>query len=163
MNPFIRTTALALALATAGAAMAITPPPVDEVELTGWLQVDDYSFDLTTVEVEVDGTVLFAPVSRTGRFSLVLPANTEALLRFEHPGHLPKEVTVDTRNAHVGGFARSRRHVSFAVVLDPERRMAGQVYAGPVASIAFDPQGGAVQVLHSKQVVPARHNKAIVF
>lgn len=139
------------------------PPLAADVELTGWLHVDDYTFDLTTVEVEVDGAVLLAPVSRTGRFQVTLPANTEARLRFEHPGHLPKEVMVDTHHARTGEAGRSKRRISFAVVLDPERHMAGQVYADPVASFAFDPAAGELLVTHSKLVVPARRGKPMVF
>lgn len=146
---------------------AIAPPGAPalaaDVELTGWLHVDDHTFDLTTVEVEVDGAVLFAPVSRTGRFQVILPANTEARLRFEHPAHLPKEVLVDTHHARTGEAGRSKRRISFAVVLDPERHMGGQVYAGPVASFAFDATDGELLVTHSKLVVPARRGKPMVF
>ncbi|HQW87043.1 MAG TPA: hypothetical protein PLH93_07655, partial [Flavobacteriales bacterium] len=66
------------------------------VELIGWLHVEALSFDQATVEVQVGGSVHTAAVSRTGRFDVLLPADTEVLVRFEHPGHLSKEVVVDT-------------------------------------------------------------------
>lgn len=167
MNHAYKALALAALLSASAPLHAIAPPTAppmaEDVELTGWLHVDDYTFDLTTVEVQVDGAVQYAPVSRTGRFNVTLPANTEALIRVEHPGHLPKEVVVDTHHARAGEAGRNKRHITFAVVLDPERHMGGQEYAGPVAGIGFDQHGGCVAISHTKKVVPARRGKPMVF
>lgn len=167
MNIASNVLALAMLLSASAPLHAMTPPAAppmaEDVELTGWLQVDDYTFDLTTVEVQVDGTVQYAPVSRTGRFNVNLPANTEALIRVEHPGHLPKEVVVDTHHARSGEEGRNKRHITFAVVLDPERHMGDQEYAGPVAGIGFEQHSGRIAITHTKKVVPARRGKPMVF
>ncbi|MBK9288438.1 MAG: hypothetical protein IPN38_12325 [Flavobacteriales bacterium] len=100
---------VALLFATTTTALAEEPPATAEsVVLTGWLHVEDLSFDLTTVEADVNGAVLYAAVSKTGRFTLNLPINANAVLRFEHPGHLPKQVLVDTHFADAGEAASTR-------------------------------------------------------
>lgn len=164
-SPFPVAALLALFAATSPAFADGPAAPVEAgtVQLTGWLHVDDLSFDLTTVEADVNGMVLFAPVSRTGRFSLTLPVNANAVLRFEHPGHLPKEVKVDTHFAGVGEPGQHARHINFAVVLEPERHMAGLDYAGPVGTIAFDKGGGCAAITKERKLVPTRRQKPIVF
>lgn len=151
----------------ATAALAVAPPaPLAEnaVELTGWLVVDDLSMTDALVEVEVNGTLLTAPVSPNGRFTISLPANTEAVLRFEKPGHLTKEVLVDTRHLRDGAFGRTTaRRVRFAVVLELERRMGGLRYTGPVGRIGFEEGGGCVAVQHTRTLVPARRQATMVF
>ena len=139
------------------------PPALEAVVLTGWLHVEDYTMEDVVVSVEVDGEVQKSRVTPGGRFDLMLPANTEATLRFEKPGHLPKEVTVDTRNAQVGEPGKHARHVKFAVILQLERFMAGLTYPGPVGSIGFDAGGGCVAIGHDKRVVPARRQATMVF
>jgi len=94
-----------------------TPPADDAVAVTGWVHVEDLSFDATTVELEVNGEVQRVPLSNMGRFDLVLPADAHVVLRFEHPGHLPKEVLVDTHHARAGTFREQTRHVRFAVIM----------------------------------------------
>lgn len=145
-------------------------PPVpaityNDVTLTGWLHVDDYDFDDATVQVEVNGDVQTAHVSKTGRFDISLPAGTEATLRFEHPGHLTKEVVVDTRHARDGYVGRDVRHVRFAVILEQERYMGGNIYAGPVGNIGFDKDGGCLTVQHTRKLVVgrSRSKKPMVF
>lgn len=152
-----------LALFTTAPPILAAPVDAGTVELTGWLHVDDLSFDLTTVEADVNGMVLFAPVSRTGRFSLMLPINANAVLRFEHPGHLPKVVSVDTHFAGVGEVGQHTRHLHFAVVLERERHMAGLDYAGPVGTIAFDKGGGCAAITRERKLMPSRRQKPIVF
>lgn len=141
------------------------PAAFDAVQLTGWLHVDDYDFDDATIQVEVDGDVQTAHVSKTGRFEISLPAGTEATLRFEHPGHLSKEVVVDTRHARDGYLGRDTRQVKFAVILEQERYMGGQVYAGPVGNLAFDKDGGCLTVQHTNKLVVgrSRSKKPMVF
>ena len=155
---------VALLFATTTTALAEEPPATAEsVVLTGWLHVEDLSFDLTTVEADVNGAVLYAAVSKTGRFTLNLPINANAVLRFEHPGHLPKQVLVDTHFADAGEIGQHTRHISFAVVLEPERHMAGLDYAGPVGSIAFDKGGGCAAITKERTLVPSRRQKPMVF
>ncbi|MCU0319031.1 MAG: hypothetical protein MUE88_02990 [Flavobacteriales bacterium] len=133
------------------------------VMLTGWLHVDDLRMNEITVEVEVDGAIELASVSRNGRFSVELPVGTEAVLRFERIGYQSKEVVVDTRHAHDGPMADEARTVTFAVVLEPERYMGGQIFAGPIARLGFEPGGGCVAVSHTRTLVPARRQTPMVF
>jgi len=150
-----------------GLAHAATPPltrtAADAVELTGWLHVDDLIMNDVVVEVEVDGRLLTIPVTENGRFTVLLPANAEAVLHIEKPGHLPKKVMLDTRHVHDGTQGPKTRKLSFAVILEVERRMGGLTYLGPVGSIGFDEGGGCVAVAHTKKLVPARRNKPMVF
>lgn len=141
------------------------PASMNDVILTGWIHVGDYDFDEATVEVRVNGEVRTAPVSKTGRFDISLPSGTEATLRFEHPGHLTKELLVDTRHARDGYLGRDTRQVKFAVILEQERYMGGQVYAGPVGSLAFEKDGGCLTVQHTRTLVVGRTHgrKPMVF
>jgi hypothetical protein len=131
------------------------------VVLTGWLHVDDLRMDEVVVEVEVGGSVEYTRVSRNGRFTVGLPAGTEATLRFERNGYQTKEVLVDTRGAVAG--THTEHAISFAVVLDPVRTMGGQTFAGPVATISVAPGGGGLAVVHTRRLVPARHQRTMEF
>lgn len=138
------------------------PPPAGRasdatVELTGWLHVEDLTMKDVVLEIEVNGTVRTAHVSESGKFNIDLPADAAVTLRFEKPGHVPKEVTVDTRNVEDGSFSgQKKRHVKFAVIMELERFMAGLAYTGPVGNIGFEQGGGCVAVAHTRQVAPAR-------
>lgn len=114
------------------------------------------------VEIEVNGTVRTASVSENGRFNITLPADVEAKLRFEKPGHLSKEVLVDTRNSQDGDFTQRTRRLKFAVVMQLERRMGNWNYNGPVGAIGFE-DGGCLAVQHDRELVPAERIKPMVF
>ncbi len=166
-NTLLKTSLCAALLINLGLAKAAKPPglPMDDdaVELTGWLHVEDYTMEDVVLEVEVNGTYQVARVSNTGRCNVMLPADSKATLRFEKPGHLPKEVVVDTRYVHDGDRGARTRHVKFAVILELERFMGGMTYAGPVGSIGFDAGGGCVAVAHDKSLVPAKRHTPMVF
>ena len=102
-------------------------------------------------------------MSETGRFELRLPANTEVVLRFEKPQHLPKEVVVNTTNARAGPAGRHKRHVKFAVILELERHMAGYSYHSPVGTIGFEKDGGCLAVTHKRDKIPPGRNKPMTF
>jgi hypothetical protein len=165
-NTSLKAGLLSLFLMPAGIALAGAPPTgasVDEtVVLTGWLHVEDHTMADVTLEVLVKGTVRTAQVSENGRFTVSLPADTEATLRFEKPGHLSKEVVVDTRNSQDGSFNQRTRRLKFAVVMQLERYMAGWAYTGPVGSIGFE-IGGCVAVSHDRSLVPVSRNVPMVF
>lgn len=139
------------------------PGAADDVILTGWLHVEDHYMDDMIVRVEVDGTSRTAPVSSNGRFDIALPANTEVVLRFEKPGHLPKEVVVNTSNARAGTPGKHKRHVRFAVIMELERHMAGFTYHSPVGAINFDPDGGCLAVVHHRERVPPSRQQPMEF
>jgi hypothetical protein len=155
---------LTLCAGTADAAFPPATPPVEEVViLTGWLHVEDLTMKDVVLEVEVNGTTRTTPVSESGRFTVELPADAEATLRFEKPHHVPKEVKVDTRHAGDGGTGPRTRRVRFAVIMELERLMGGLTYAGPVGSIGFDQGGGCVAVQHTRQLVPAKRRATMEF
>jgi len=139
------------------------PPAQDAVVLTGWLHVEDHTMADVVLEVLVNGTVRKAHVSESGRFSVSLPANVEATLRFEKPGHLSKEVLVDTRHAGDGSFEQRTRRLKFAVIMQLERHMGNWTYNGPVGSIGFEQGGGCVAVQHDRNLVPADRHRPMVF
>jgi hypothetical protein len=155
--------ALFLTLLTHAATPPAGPPVREEVVLTGWLHVEDYTMEDVTVAVEVNGSLHVAPVSGTGRFTVTLPADAEAVLRFEKPGHLPKEVVVDTRHARDGNPGQRARRVKFAVILELERHMGGFTYPSPVGAIGFEQGGGCLAVTHDRTLVPPSNHKPMVF
>jgi hypothetical protein len=164
--PSLKVGLLAMFLLPAGIAVAGAPPAgpgaYEAVILTGWLHVEDHTMADVTLEVLVNGTVRMAQVSENGRFTVSLPADAEVTLRFEKPGHLSKEVLVDTRNSQDGSFSQRTRRLKFAVVMQLERYMAGWAYTGPVGSIGFE-SGGCVAVSHDRSLVPAGRNVPMVF
>jgi hypothetical protein len=161
--PHLKTGLCAILLSLTAASWAAGPPAEEAVILTGWLHVEDHTMADVVLEVEVNGTTHVAPVSENGRFTVELPANTEATLRFEKPGHLPKEVVVDTRHARDGSAGQRTRRVNFAVIMELERRMGGLTYAGPVGSLSFDEGGGCLAVSHDPKRVPAKRQAPMVF
>lgn len=164
--PSLKVGLLTLSLMPAGIAVSGAPPAGPSAEeavvLTGWLHVEDHTMADVTLEVLVNGIVRMARVSENGRFTVSLPADAEATLRFEKPGHLSKEVLVDTRNSQDGSFNQRTRRLKLAVVMQLERYMAGWAYTGPVGSIGFE-TGGCVAVTHDRSLVPAGRNVPMVF
>ena len=95
----------------------------------------------------------------SGRFSLSVPAGSRVVLTFSKPGHLTKEVVVDTRNALVTPQAeRTNRKVRFDVVLEPVRKRPGCKYDGPVGSLGFVNGSGTMKVKHTFSVVADQAN-----
>ena len=164
-HPFPRFRALSALLFLAAlhtqASPSSGPPEAGSVVLTGWLHVEDYSFTGAVMQVEVNGIVMDVPVSETGRFHVAVPEDSQALLRFEKPGHLAKEVVVNT--SHATTKDQRKRKVRFAVILESERHMAGFTYKGPVGTIGFDAQGGCVAVDHHRDLNAPGRNKPMVF
>lgn len=162
-----RTLLLPGTLALGITAFAAHPPAnrsdADDVILTGWMHVEDHTWRDATVSIELDGVSRTASVSETGRFELRLPANTEVVLRFEKPDHLPKEVVVNTAHARNGAIGKHRRHVKFAVVLELQRHMAGFSYHSPVGTIGFEKDGGCLAVTHKRDKIPPGRNKPMEF
>ncbi len=138
-------------------------PPTEMVILNGWLHVNDLNMENVVLRVEVDGATVRTRVSESGRFVVSLPAGAEARLRFEKPGHLAKEVLVDTRHSKDGGDRHKPRKVKLAVVLELERHMAGLDYAGPVGTLGFEEGGGCVAVEHHRNMVLGQSQKPMVF
>lgn len=135
------------------------PPPGGSqtaVHLTGWLHVEAEGFCNTQVEIEVNGVQFPVPVTRTGRFDISLPLDMEVLVRFAHPGHLTKELLVDTHHSRTGAPGKKERHLRFAVILKDEQSMSGFDYDGPVGNIRFDEQGGCTVIDHTLQLRPGR-------
>lgn len=147
-----------------GATPPAAPPASDAVMLTAWLHVEDYTMADVTVAVEVNGSSTeVGRVTENGRFTVSLPADADVVLRFEKPGHLPKEVVVDTHHAQEGEVGQKRRHVEFAVIMDLERHMAGLTYPGPVGTLSFDNGGGCLAVAHDRNRVPVKRHTPMVF
>jgi hypothetical protein len=155
-------TSLALPASIASAAGPSGPQARHTVVLTGQVVTRDLLADMQDAELwlEAGGRETLVPVSFNGRFSVSVPVGGEAVLRFEKPGHQAKEVVVDTRHALVAvNGVRQRRKVSFGVVLEEDRHMAGLTYDGPVGGMSFDAEGGCLAVQHTRTVVPAERKR----
>ncbi len=127
----------------------------DEILISGRLISDDRHMDDAVLVVELEGEhCLFAELFDNGQFFFRLPVGAKATLVFMKPGHLPKEVTVDTRNAlNTAKAVKENRNVKFEVVLEPESKRPGRKYEGPVGSIQFVNGTGTMKVRHDLRVV----------
>jgi len=137
-----------------------TPAPAvvrDEVLITGWLHVSDDHMNDAVLVVELEGEhCLYAELEFNGRFAFTIPINAKARLVFLKPGHLPKEVVVDTRNAlNTPKAERMNRKVVFDVVLESEEQRPGRRYDGPVGAITFVNGSGTMKVRHDMRMVAA--------
>lgn len=126
----------------------------DEVVFTGWLRVEDHNVDDLVLVVEVAESCLYAEVLPNGRFTATVPVGSQARLAFIKPGHLTKEVDLDTRNSMSNSkAARANRTVKFDVVLEPEAKRPGRKYEGPVGSLGFNKGTGSTRVRHTLNFV----------
>lgn len=162
--PFAAAAALFIGQTAYAEGPPYAPAFEEAVTLTGWLHVEELGFEKASVKLEVNGETLSVPVSESGRIDVSLPSGVEAVLRFDHPGHVTKEVVIDTRYAKVGDLGKHLRHVKFAVILEKDYFHDGLTYAGPVGNIGFDAQGGCLAIVqNSKRLVVGRKNQPMVF
>lgn len=135
--------------------VAAATPPRNEVLISGWLLADGTRMDDAVLVVELEGRdCLFAELFDNGQFFFRLPVVAKATLLFIKPGHLPKEVVVDTHNAMITPKAqRENRKMKFDVVLEEENKHPGRRYDGPVGSIHFVRGTGTMKVKHDLRVV----------
>ena len=154
-------TALLIAMfALFALSLAASPvPPVsgDRVRISGWLHADNIRQDDAILVVEMNGEhCLAAELHDNGQFFLTLPVGAQSRLIFTKPGHLPKEVEVNTRNAmNTSKAERMNRKVEFNVVLETEEQRPGLQYDGPVGAITFVNGTGTMKVRHDQRVVAA--------
>ncbi|MBK8499050.1 MAG: hypothetical protein IPL52_09580 [Flavobacteriales bacterium] len=158
--PTLEAVALAAILAIAGlsliaAPMLATPTAPEEVIFTGWLHVDDNSVDDLVLVVTVDeDRCLYAEVEGSGRFVISVPVGCRAMLSFFKPGHLTKEVEIDTRNSmNTSKAQRANKKVKFDVVMEAVEKRPGRKYEGPVGSLSFVRGTGTMKVKHDLRVV----------
>ena len=158
LSPTLEAAVLTALLALMSLTLFAAPRPAKggEVIVTGRLFADGRLSDQALLVVEVDGAhCLPAKLGEGGRFQVPVPAGTEVVLRFEKPGHVAKEVVLDTRqlNGAMGSTYKPRK-VTFDVVLDKEGALQGRGYTGPVGTISFAKGGGAMKVRHHKRHAP---------
>jgi hypothetical protein len=119
----------------------------DEIKIRGRLLLDGVAHTDAILVVEVnDMDCVPFDLDADGRFSFNIPIDGQARIRFEKPGYLSKEVTVDTRNALLTEKAEKlNKRVDFDVLLQPlpSKEMA---YAGPVGKITFTKGTGLMKV-----------------
>lgn len=163
LNTLLLTTALCGFLMQPTHAVAADAPLEEAVILTGWLHVDDQDMADVTLMVKVNGRTRPSGVSSNGRFTVSLPRDADVVLRFEKPGHVPKELVVDTRHARTGEQGHRTRRVKLAVTMDPERHMADLTYAGPVGTLSFDEGGGCLAVQHSRKTTRTERSMTVTF
>lgn len=149
-------TALLALLGLSLLAAPASSPTGNEVIVTGLLHVRDVTVQDVIMVVEVDGErCQYGRLDGNGRFTLTLAVGGEARIVFMKPGHITKEVVVDTRNSStVLGRGGTPRKVKFDVVLEPEAAALGRAYRGPVGSVGFSKGSGTVTVKHHKRYAP---------
>ncbi|MEZ4757959.1 MAG: hypothetical protein R2817_14120 [Flavobacteriales bacterium] len=131
------------------------PASPDAIRIAGQLYITDGHLNDAVLVVELeDAHCLYAELRDDGRFHMDLPVNSRVRLHFMQPGHLPKEVVVDTRNAlNTPKALRENRKVKFEVVLESEEQRPGLRYEGPVGAIRFVNGTGTMKVMHDLRVV----------
>ena len=131
------------------------PAGPDAIRITGQLHSTEGRLADAVLVVELEGAhCLQAELREDGRFQMDLPLDSKVRLHFIQPGHLPKEVEVDTRNAlNTPKALRENRKVKFEVVLESEEQRPGRRYDGPVGAIRFVNGTGTMKVLHDLRVV----------
>ncbi len=137
-------------------AFAGTPPANAQlVTISGKLFAGtaDLSDALLVVELEEE-QCLRSVLLHNGRFEFKVPLGAKARLIFLKPGHLTKEVLVDTRNALNTSRARKlNKNVKFDVVLESTEERKHQAYYGPVGYIHFVNGTGLMRVRHDERLV----------
>lgn len=147
---------LLLALFALIALGSVAAPAERTVRLTGHLHTPVRTTADLILSVEVDGSCRYAEVSASGRFLVEVPSGATATLSFMQPGHLTKEVVIDTESAFAGSrAAKQDRRLEFDVVMEPEAKHAGQSFVGPVGSVGFIKGSGTVRVRHARQLSAA--------
>jgi hypothetical protein len=148
-------TALFALLALSLFAAPVAPARPDAIRVAGQLYITEGHLADAVLVVELEGEhCLAAQLDAHGRFTMDLPMNSRVRLHFIQPGHLPKEVLVDTRNAlNTPKALRENRKVKFEVVLESEEQRPGLKYDGPVGAIRFVNGTGTMKVLHDLRVV----------
>jgi hypothetical protein len=123
-----------------------------QVEIRGRLLVDEKDLSQALMVVEVNGIECIPmELFSDGRFEVKLPAGSTAHLRFEMPGYLTKEVTVDTQNATLTEQAlKKNKLVRFDVQMSPEFADKSRVYDGPVGEITFNKGSGLMKVRYDR-------------
>lgn len=148
---------LTAVLALLALSLLAAPGPADRnaiIHLTGRLYSADGQLEDAVLVVELEGAhCLYAELLDNGRFQMTLPLDSQVRLHFLKPGHLPKVVEVDTRNAlNTPKAERSNRNVDFEVVLESEEQHPGLHYAGPAGAITFVNGTGTMKVQHDLQL-----------
>jgi hypothetical protein len=128
------------------------------VEVDGWIEAKMERKEHLLVYVEV-GDQLLRPssISANGRFKLAVPAGSEARLHFSLPGHLAKEVVLDSRDMrHTDPCATGYkpRRLEFGVRLEPDHKAPAQGYDGPVGTIGFTKGTALPKARHHKRYLP---------
>lgn len=140
-----------LLVALATGSYAASPEPA--VRITGRLFIPDRSVNDLVLSVEVEDACLYAEVTENGWFTILLPKGALANLAFMKPGHLTKEVVIDTKSAFSGDRSVKRdRELEFDVVMVPEAKHPGQSYIGPVGSVGYANGSGLVRVRHDRRL-----------
>lgn len=136
----------------------------ENVVIRGWLFTEDHDMsDAQVVVVLNDESCVRSVLLKNGRFEFELPVGAKARLFFEKPGHLTKEVLVDTRNALNTARARKlNKTVKFDVVLEGVDEAAEKIYAVPVGRIGFVNGTGTMKVMHHVEMIPAPHQATLL-
>ncbi|MBK6342800.1 MAG: hypothetical protein IPF41_09475 [Flavobacteriales bacterium] len=130
----------------------------EEVVFTGWLRVEDRNVNDLVLVVETAEHCLYAEVLPSGRFIVTVPVGSQAKVAFIKPGHITKEIELDTRHSMSNRkAARANRNVKFDVVLEAESKRPGRNYDGPVGTLGFHKGTGTTKVRHTLNVVAADH------
>jgi hypothetical protein len=140
-------------LALLALSLLAAPDPAagnEVIHLSGRVHSADGRLEDAVLVVELDGKYCrYTELLDNGRFHMALPLDSKVRLHFLKPGHLPKVVDVDTRNAlNTPKAERTNRNVDFEVVLETEAQRPGLRYDGPVGTIRFVNGTGTMKVQH---------------
>ena len=143
LQPHIRRTLIQATLIAACITLSIAAGAQTFVTFTGDVRMPDQDLHPVRMTVSDGHETMDVVLGRNGAYSFHIPVKERVTLTLESPGHITKEVTIDTHGVPEarGLFARTVR-VAFDLELERQPDDLHLCYAGPVGHIAFAENDG---------------------
>ncbi|MBV6406109.1 MAG: hypothetical protein IT228_07880 [Flavobacteriales bacterium] len=145
LQPHIRRTLVQATLIAAGITLSIAAGAQTYVTFTGAVHMPDQELHAVRMTVSDGSETMDVMLGRHGSYSFHIPVNERVVLTLESPGHITKEVEIDTHGVPEanGLFARNVR-VAFDLELERQPDDVLLCYAGPVGRISFQGSEGRI-------------------
>ncbi|MBK6627032.1 MAG: hypothetical protein IPJ87_13595 [Flavobacteriales bacterium] len=145
LQPHIRRTLIQATLIAACITLSIAAGAQTFVTFTGDVRMPDQDLHPVRMTVSDGHETMDVVLGRNGAYSFHIPVNERVTLTLESPGHITKEVSIDTHGVPEasGLFARTVR-VAFDLELERQPDEMQLCYTGPVGAIAFTENDGTI-------------------
>lgn len=145
LQPHIRRTLIQATLIAACITLSIAAGAQTFVTFTGDVRMPDQDLHPVRMSISDGAESMDVVLGHNGAYSFHIPVNERVTLTLESPGHITKEITIDTHGVPEakGMFARTQR-VAFDLELERQPDELKLCYTGPVGAIAFHDIEGKV-------------------